>query len=70
MATKKGGSSKERKGKKPHKNKLTSKKYSHYSNGQTKKKFCPRCGGGTFLAEHKGRQYCGSCHYTEFEKRE
>ena len=31
MATMKGGSSKEKKGKKPHKNKLTSKKYKHYS---------------------------------------
>lgn len=33
------------------------------------KKFCPRCGPGTFLAAHPKRQYCGRCGYTEFEKR-
>jgi ubiquitin-small subunit ribosomal protein S27Ae len=70
MATMKGGSSKEKKGKKPHKNKPTGKKYSHYENGKVKKKHCPRCGPGTFLANHKGRLYCGKCHYTEFAKKE
>lgn len=69
MATKKGGAKKERKGKKPHKNKPTSKKYKHYENGKAKKKHCPRCGPGTFLADHKNRLYCGRCHYTEFLKR-
>ncbi|UCD07935.1 MAG: 30S ribosomal protein S27ae [Candidatus Aenigmatarchaeota archaeon] len=34
------------------------------------KKSCPRCGPGTWLAEHKGRLYCGRCGYTIFEKRE
>ena len=72
MARAKGGSSKEKKGKKPHKNKPTSKKYSHYEivDGAVtrKRKFCPRCGPGTFLAAHKGRVYCGKCHYTEFLK--
>jgi small subunit ribosomal protein S27Ae len=34
-----------------------------------KKKSCPRCGPGTWLAEHKGRVYCGRCSYTEFEKK-
>lgn len=34
-----------------------------------KKKPCPRCGAGTWLAEHQGRLYCGRCHYTEFEKK-
>ena len=33
------------------------------------KKPCPRCGPGTWLAEHKGRLYCGRCSYTIFEKR-
>ncbi len=66
MATKKGGSKKGRKGKTPHKNKPTSKKYSHYVNGKATKKHCPRCGPGTFLAEHKNRVYCGKCHYAEF----
>ena len=37
------------------------------SNVLRKKKPCPRCGPGTWLAEHKGRLYCGRCHYTEFE---
>ena len=70
MATKKGGSKKERKGKKPHKNKPTSKKYKHYfiegDKIVRKKKFCPRCGPGTFLADSNNRLYCGKCHYTEF----
>jgi len=29
-----------------------------------KKEFCPRCGPGTFLAEHHNRQSCGRCGYT------
>lgn len=70
MASKKGSSGGDKKGKKPHKNKLTSKKYSHYKiEGDTVirlKKHCPRCGAGTFLAEHKGRVTCGKCKYTEF----
>lgn len=69
MATMKGGSAKESKGKKPHKNKPTSKKYNHYKDGKKSKKTCPRCGPGTFLAEHKGRVYCGKCHYTEFTEK-
>ena len=72
MAAPTSGSSKERKGKKPHKNKLTSKKYKHYeiSGSSFKKgKTCPRCGPGTFLAGHKDRLYCGRCHYTEFTRK-
>lgn len=34
-----------------------------------KRKHCPRCGPGSFLAEHKQRMYCGRCGYTEFEKK-
>ena len=34
------------------------------------KKACPRCGAGTFMANHKGRRYCGHCHYTEFDNKE
>ncbi len=69
MATSKGGATKEKKGKKPHKNKLTSKKYALYTisgNSVKKAKSCPRCGPGIFLADHKGRLYCGKCHYTSF----
>ncbi|MCX9012716.1 MAG: 30S ribosomal protein S27ae [Candidatus Methanoperedens sp.] len=29
---------------------------------------CPRCGPGVFLADHKNRQSCGKCGYTEFKK--
>jgi len=29
-----------------------------------KKKFCPRCGPGTFLSKHKDRSYCGRCGFT------
>jgi small subunit ribosomal protein S27Ae len=58
-----------KKGKKPHKNKPTSKKYSKYKLGDdkvTRDRFCPRCGPGIFLAKSKARFYCGKCHYTEF----
>lgn len=65
MATSFGGSTKEKKGKKPHKNKPTSKKYAKYSEGK-KGKVCPRCGPGVFLAIHKDRVHCGKCKYTEF----
>jgi small subunit ribosomal protein S27Ae len=60
-----------KKGKKPHKNKPTSKKYSKYKVEGDKVtregKFCPRCGPGIFLMLGKGRSYCGKCGYTEFE---
>lgn len=60
-----------KKGKKPHKNKPTSKKYSKYKVEGEKisrsAKFCPRCGPGIFLMNSKGRKYCGKCHYSEFE---
>jgi small subunit ribosomal protein S27Ae len=60
---------KEAKGKKPIKNKPTSKKYSKYKiegDKITRSKSCPRCGAGVFLMEAKNRLYCGKCHYTEF----
>lgn len=30
-----------------------------------KKESCPRCGSGTFLAQHKNRKTCGKCGYSE-----
>ena len=69
MAKKK---SKPKKGKKPHKNKPTSKKYSKYKiDGDkiTRERFCPRCGPGVFLMNSQGRVYCGKCHYSEFESK-
>jgi len=65
----KGKKSKPKKGKKPHKNKPTSKKYTKYKieGGKTvHERFCPRCGPGIFLMKAKDRVYCGKCHYAEF----
>lgn len=62
----------DKKGKKPHKNKPTSKKYSHYKiQGESvvRDKSCPRCGPGVFLMKAKDRLYCGKCHYSEFESK-
>ena len=64
----------EKKGKKPHKNKPTSKKYTKYKVEGNKVtlqgKYCPRCGPGIFLMENQGRKYCGKCHYSEFGSKE
>jgi len=60
----------DKKGKKPHKNKPTSKKYKLYDisgDSVIRKQSCPRCGVGVFLAERKSRKHCGKCSYTEFE---
>jgi ubiquitin-small subunit ribosomal protein S27Ae len=35
-----------------------------------KNKSCPKCGHGTFMAQHKDRSYCGYCHYTEFSSKQ
>ena len=61
-----------KKGKKAHKNKPTSKKFSKYTlEGDKLKKApaCPRCGPGVFLMDSKDRLYCGKCHYSEFKSR-
>ena len=61
-----------KKGKKPHKNKPTSKKYARYKindNKITRTRNCPRCGPGIFLMISQGRSYCGKCHYSEFESK-
>jgi len=33
-----------------------------------KKLFCPKCGSGVFMAEHKDRYHCGKCSYTEWKR--
>ena len=63
-----------RKGKKVRKGRkhesLKQHKYYKAEGGLTRvKKSCPRCGTGTWLAEHKHRLYCGRCAYTEFLKK-
>jgi len=58
-------------GKKPHKNKPTSKKYNMYKldgDKLVKGKTCPRCGPGVFVMNAPNRLYCGRCHYTEYIK--
>lgn len=32
------------------------------------RKFCPKCGPGYRLAEHKDRRTCGKCAFTEMKK--
>ena len=32
------------------------------------RKECPRCGKGTFLAEHSDRLSCGKCGYADFKQ--
>ncbi|MBS3107810.1 30S ribosomal protein S27ae [Candidatus Woesearchaeota archaeon] len=54
--------------KKKVKNKVPSTKYKKFtiSDGKvTRKKYCPKCGPGIFMGEHKDRYYCGKCHYME-----
>jgi len=36
---------------------------------ERKRKSCPKCGGGVFMAQHKDRLSCGRCGYTEFTKK-
>ncbi|MCS7134398.1 MAG: 30S ribosomal protein S27ae [Candidatus Pacearchaeota archaeon] len=54
-----------RKGKRKKKNKKSSERWKKYIQGK-KPRFCPRCGPGIFLAEHKDRLFCGKCYYTEY----
>ncbi len=35
---------------------------------ERKSRFCPRCGEGIFMAEHKDRYACGNCGYTIWKK--
>ncbi len=61
-------------GKTEKKKKPSSKKYALYdasgSELKRKNKFCPKCGTGVFMAQHKERLTCGKCSYTEFTKKE
>lgn len=62
-----------KKGKKAHKNKPTSKKYTKYKiegDKITRERTCPRCGPGVFLMIAKDRVYCGKCGYSEFNSKD
>jgi ubiquitin-small subunit ribosomal protein S27Ae len=51
--------------------KKTSVRYKNYEiSGSTikrKNKNCPKCGAGIFLANHKDRETCGKCGYSEIK---
>jgi len=36
---------------------------------ERKRQECPRCGPGTFMAQHENRSSCGKCGYTVFKKK-
>ena len=36
---------------------------------KAKNRQCPKCGAGTFLAQHGNRESCGKCGYTEWKQK-
>jgi len=50
---------------------MAKKDYYQASGGklERKRRHCPKCGQGVFLAEHGDRISCGKCGYTEFKKK-
>ena len=57
---KKGGKAPKKKpGRKAHK------AYDLSSGFKRKNKSCPKCGAGTFMADHKDRWTCGKCNFME-----
>ena len=62
MAKKSG---KDKKGKTETVKKEGIKLYKFYEDGKFKGKFCPKCGAGVYMAEHKDRKVCGKCGYAE-----
>ena len=56
-----------KKQKKPKRQSKSWELYDTSSGLQRKRKFCPKCGPGFFLAEHKNRTTCGKCEYVEFK---
>ena len=51
------------------KERVKTKKHNYYKvegdNIKRERKSCPKCGGGVFMAQHKSRNACGKCGYTE-----
>lgn len=71
---KKGRGKKEPKGKRAKKKKKKINKGKLYDvSGEgfaRKRKACPKCGAGVFMAEHKDRATCGKCGFTEWKREE
>ena len=48
--------------------------YKYYKvNGKTlerTREVCPKCGPGTFMANHKDRKTCGKCHFSKLNSAE
>ncbi len=65
MAKKKGGAKGKDKKVAPKKKKEGSKLWTLYESGSVKRKSCPKCGAGVFMAQHKNRTVCGKCAYVE-----
>ena len=69
MANKAAGKGKDKKG--AVKARHASQRFKLYTIAGTevkrKNKFCPKCGVGIFMAEHKNRSTCGKCGFTEFK---
>ena len=69
MAKKKGGAKTKDKSGKTKGKKVSNKLANVYEiSGESitrKNKSCPKCGVGTFLANHKDRSSCGKCGYME-----
>lgn len=60
-----------KKGKRKPGKRPTSKKHELYTQkegGLKKRRMCPKCGPGVFLAKHENRYSCGKCGYTEFNR--
>jgi small subunit ribosomal protein S27Ae len=59
-------------GKKPHSKSKhkTVQVWKKYKDGKVQGKWCPRCGPGTMLAQHKDRVTCGKCGYSETRKKQ
>ena len=52
---------------------MSDKKYVYSVEGYKivrKNPFCPRFGGGVFMADHGDRFACGKCGYTEMKAKE
>ncbi|MBU1974926.1 MAG: 30S ribosomal protein S27ae [Nanoarchaeota archaeon] len=62
----KGGAGKDKKAKSKKKHQSLAQVYKVEGGSiKRKNKSCPKCGPGTFMADHKNRWSCGKCNYME-----